>query len=208
MQWYKIISLSALAVCFIALLIQVIKIMKLGTPADYSARAGSTRSGIAYSFTGAMAPTKKESALRHLPLYIAGVLYHAGTFLAALLWVLFTSGVTLSSTIATATAFVMAAALLSGVVLLVKRVATEASRSLSTPDDYISNLLVTLFQLFTFLLLYGLQVVTTYYLISAILLLYLPVGKLRHMIWFFAARYHLGYFFGYRGTWPPEKRER
>jgi hypothetical protein len=36
-------------------------------------------------------------------------------------------------------------------------------------------------------------------------MLYIPAGKLRHTVYFFAARYHLGYFFGWRGVWPPGK---
>ena len=84
-------------------------------------------------------------------------------------------------------------------------------RSLSNPDDFISNLLVTLFQIFTLLVIstplllssYRPTVLKSYYLIFTLLMLYLPVGKLRHTVYFFAARYHLGYFFGKRGVWPP-----
>jgi hypothetical protein len=44
-----------------------------------------------------------------------------------------------------------------------------------------------------------------YYLTYSLLMLYIPIGKLRHTVYFFAARYHLGYFFGWRGVWPPAK---
>jgi hypothetical protein len=83
-------------------------------------------------------------------------------------------------------------------------------RALSNPDDYISNILVTLFQFLTLAVIalpllapsYSPTVLPSYYLTFTLLMLYLPVGKLRHTIYFFAARYHLGYFFGRRGTWP------
>ena len=48
-------------------------------------------------------------------------------------------------------------------------------------------------------------VLPSYYLTYSLLMLYIPIGKLRHTVYFFAARYHLGYFFGWRGVWPPAK---
>ena len=76
-------------------------------------------------------------------------------------------------------------------------------RALSTPDDYISNILVTTFQLATAAALLWWQVLPVYFVLTALLLLYIPVGKLKHAIYFFAARYQLGYFFGRRSVWPP-----
>ena len=33
----------------------------------------------------------------------------------------------------------------------------------------------------------------------------MTVGKLKHVVYFFAARYHLGFFYGWRNVWPPHK---
>jgi hypothetical protein len=101
----------------------------------------------------------------------------------------------------------------SGIAILIKRIAKKELRALSNPDDFISNFLVTLFQIITLaVLIYPIIqssnlpiLLPSYYLIYAILMLYIPVGKLRHTLYFFAARYHLGYFFGWRGIWPPGK---
>lgn len=76
-------------------------------------------------------------------------------------------------------------------------------RSLSNPDDYLSNILVTLFQAGTILTLYLPEVRASYFILASILFLYIPLGKLKHVIYFFAARYHLGFFYGWRGVWPP-----
>ena len=77
-------------------------------------------------------------------------------------------------------------------------------RSLSNPDDYISNLLVDLFQLSTAFVLLSPGDELIYYLSATVLLLYFPLGKLRHAVYFFAARYHLGLFYGWRNVWPPK----
>jgi hypothetical protein len=81
-------------------------------------------------------------------------------------------------------------------------------RDLSAPDDYISNLLVTFFQFMTGFVIARHQLYPVYFLLSSLLLLYFPLGKLKHAIYFFAARYHLGFFYGWRGIWPQEKIER
>jgi nitrate reductase gamma subunit len=77
-------------------------------------------------------------------------------------------------------------------------------RSLSSPDDYISNILVTLFQLLSGLVLLVPEAIPGYFIMASLLLLYFPIGKLKHAIYFFAARYQLGLFYGWRGVWPPK----
>ena len=42
-------------------------------------------------------------------------------------------------------------------------------------------------------------------LAAAALFFYLPLGKLKHLVYFFAARYQLGIFYGRRGVWPARR---
>ena len=80
---------------------------------------------------------------------------------------------------------------------------------MSNLDDYLSNMLTTLFQLMTALLLWfhdSTLVSTLYYIEVSLLLLYIPQGKLKHMLYYFAARYHLGFFYGWRNVWPKKER--
>jgi nitrate reductase gamma subunit len=86
-----------------------------------------------------------------------------------------------------------------------KRMAKQQMRALSNPDDYISNLLVTVFQFVTALVLIDGSIIPSYFILASVLLLYVPLSKLKHTIYFFAARYHLGYFFGWRNVWPPKQ---
>lgn len=79
---------------------------------------------------------------------------------------------------------------------------------MTNPDDYLSNAFTTLFQVATVIyLLMPLQVcaVNTYYIVCAVLFLYMPVGKLKHLLYYFSARYHLGFFYGWRNVWPQKK---
>jgi hypothetical protein len=216
--WYQWTAIVALGICLITCLLHFIRLIKAGKPNDLSRPAGSTTKGIHFAFTGAMSPARKESAFLHLPTYTAGLFYHMGTFLSLTLFFFILEGIFPKGWLALAiTAFLIISAS-SGIGILIKRSVKKELRSLSNPDDFISNLLVTLFQLFSVAMLLMLPVFPSYspevlpsnhptvqmlyYLTYTALMLYFPVGKLRHTVYFFAARYHLGFFFGRRGVWP------
>ena len=203
MIWYQWLTLCSLAFCFGSCLWHFLRLMRFGKSIDLAKPAGSESDGIAYSFTKAMNPAKKESAYLHLPTYTAGLLYHMGTFLSFILLVFsFFNIIPVGIFQLLISAFLILTAL-SGLFILIKRFTILKLRILSNPDDYISNILVTAFQGVTALyLITGQPAGRLYYIMAAALLLYLPVGKLKHLVYFFAARYHLGVFFGRRGVWP------
>ncbi len=203
MDWIHWTLFAAVVICFISFAYHLIRLVKLGKPRDLSAKSGNTGAAIVYSFTTAMSPANKESAFLHLPTYTAGIVYHIATFLSLVAFLLILFSVQLHHTLLIVFVLTAFVGTVSGSAILVKRMADKKLRKLSNPDDYISNLLVTLFQLMTGLvLLYG-GLYTIYILIVALLFLYMPVGKLKHVFYFFAARYHLGFFYGWRNVWPP-----
>lgn len=162
-------------------------------------------SAIVFSFLGAMSPAKKESAYLHLPTYTAGLLYHIGTFVSIALFFLLFFNIQPAAWIRWGVIGLLAVSGLSGVGILVKRTTVKKLRLLSSPDDYISNILVTVFQFLTLVLLIQEAFAPFYFLGASLLLLYFPLGKLKHALYFFAARYHLGFFYGWRGIWPARK---
>jgi hypothetical protein len=204
MEWCQIFSLAALAICIVALTFHMIKIVSAGIPRDFSRPAGNPKSAMPYAFIGAMSPKKKESALLYLPTYIAGILYHMGTFAALTLYpfILFQYSFEgyFSVLIAGSIAFTGAC----GFGILIKRIIKSNLRALSNPDDYFSNFIVSVFHWITATVLFAESAMSLYFLIATMLFLYIPLGKLKHMVYFFAARYHLGFFYGRRGVWPPK----
>jgi len=202
MTLYKTISLTAFLICLIILTYHFIRLIRLGSPKDYSSKRGNLKSAISYSLTGAMNPLKKESAYLHFPTYTAGLLYHSGTFICFALFFLFLFNIGFANSIQWILIFVLIASGLSGLGIFIKRITVKKLRHLSNPDDYISNLLVTGFQIFTLVMLVKETFSPYYFIFVSLLFLYLPLGKLKHSIYFFAARYHLGFFYGWRGIWP------
>ncbi len=208
MALYRIVSLIAFLICFVSLAYHFLRLIRLGMPKDYSVKKGNTAAAIAYSYTGGMNPLKKESAYLHYPTYTAGILYHTGTFVSLVLFFLFLLNTGFSSSVQWALVCVLAVSAASGLGIFIKRTALNKLRYLSNPDDYVSNLLVTLFQLFTLIVLIDGAFAPYYFISASLLFLYLPLGKLKHSIYFFAARYHLGFFYGWRGIWPAGNEER
>lgn len=202
MEWYIVLTIISLLFCLTGCVLHIYRIIHLGTPVDYSEPIGKPGSAILYSFTGGMSPVKKESAFLHLPTYTAGILYHMGTFLSIALLVIFLFGIILGNILSLLCSIFLIISCICGIGILIKRIFKKDLKLISNPDDYISNLLVTGFQLMTIIELNNHT--PLYFILTSILLLYLPLGKLRHTIYFFSARYHLGVFFGRRGVWPPK----
>jgi hypothetical protein len=205
MYWYHWISLVSLGICLSISLFYLIRLFQLGKPKEYATPAGTIAPAVQYSFTGAMNPSKKETAFLHLPTYFSGIAYHLGTFLAILIFLLSWTGILYPVILKLSMGLFLIAASGCGTGILIKRMLKKGLRGLSNPDDYISNILVTIFQLMTALVLLQDKASPVYYIVTSLLLLWFPAGKLKHAIYFFAARYHLGFFYGWRGVWPPKQ---
>jgi len=180
--------------CALLLALQVASARAMGRRPVHAPAAGSAAAGVRYAFTGALLPWAKESVREHLPTYAAGILYHLG--LGAAFARVFLPWRSLS--------VLALAGSLAGLTLLLKRILVPGSRALSRPDDFASNALAT-----AFAALAGLAWVPGAAAIlpwaCAALLVYIPLGKLRHCVFFFLSRRRLGAFLGRRGTWPPQE---
>ncbi len=208
MAWYSWLAMASLAICIAGCIYHIVKLARLGKPRDYSKRSGSPAEGIIYSFTRAMNPAGKESAYLNLPTYAAGVIYHIGTLIAIILFFVLLFHKNINETITAPFAIFFYISTLYGTTLLIKRIADKKLRKLSTPDDYISNILVTGFHAATGTVLLLPPTYPAYMVIAGMLMIYLPVGKLKHAIYFFAARYHIGYFYGWRNVWSITKEKK
>jgi len=210
MSVIQYIAIAAAVYCAVSLLAHLVKVIRLGAPKDKSEPSGSVKEGVVYSNTIAMMPNQKESAYLHLPSYATGMLFHIGLFCCLLFFVLsffpffnnWIGGCNWHYVLAIPTAL----GTVCGLILFIRRLVSKDLKPFTMPDDYISCGLVTLFQLMTTLYLCcstccG-SVTILYYISSILLFLYMPLGKLRHAVYYFAARYHLGFFYGWRNVWP------
>jgi len=131
--------------------------------------------------------------------YLAGMLYHTGIFAGFVLLVARLMGLPSIESLG----LVAMAGALGGVALLIKRVVKAHLRGISCPDDFVSNMLATAFPLFAGAACFVPTLATLWLMETMVLLIYAPLGKIRHCLFFFSTRYFFGAFFGRRGVFPP-----
>lgn len=203
-HWFLLAGLTIFIVVSATLLRKALPAWRVHDPA---APKGSRSSGALYALTGAMMPWKKESARLYPASYALGVLYHLGSFLGFFGVAVLFFGIRLPAVIVSASALFLAITAASGFGLLIKRIVSPNLRYFSSPDDYFSNVLVTGWQVFIIMALLYESMLPALLILTGMLFLYIPAGKLRHAIFFLPARIHLGLFYGRRGVWPAKNRQ-
>ena len=190
----------------ILLTAQVLHALSFGRRRLLSRPAGNPGKGIIYAFGQGMLPWEKESAARHLPTYVAGILYHAGIFAAILTVLAPAAGVKSPPAAIPFLQVMMAAGFLAGAGLLFKRAVKPQMRYISCPDDFVANILVDIFLLAGLMASWHAAILLAFYIVATVTFLYLPLGKIRHCFFFFYSRLLFGSYFGRRGVLPPGGR--
>lgn len=199
----EILVLFAGAWAVLALAFLHLKAKGYGQRKLLSAPAGEPSEGVAYVFTKGMAPWAKESVMLNLPSYGAGLAFHSGVFSAFGLLLAAILRLELPPFLVILARILTAAGTIGGFSLLVKRIIKPQLRGLSCPDDFVSNLLSSFFVALAFARTFSPSLDGLWMVEAVLLLIYAPLGKIRHCFFFFTTRYHLGAFFGRRGVFPP-----
>lgn len=203
----RIIAWIGLALGLVGILLRLREIMQRPFKKDYSRSRGSDRRGILYAFTLGMAPWEKESTRQHWVAYLRGIFFHVGVFAAF--------GVFLASAwlerlplpvIWAGLALTLAGALF-GFAGIPMRLMGENERVLSLPDDYFSVFLTSLFTLLAAGVLLWPGLLAVFYLITALLCVYVPFSKIRHCVYFFYSKFFFGKSFGHRGVIGPDNQK-
>jgi hypothetical protein len=198
----KLVVLLSALWASVALAAQVLRAHGGGRQ-EHSRRAGSPARGLIYNFTVAMSPGHKESVSRHPIKFVVGILMHVGVAVSLvcvfLLLVWPEGGYRLLALVRPLTG----SALLAGVYLLVQRIFSPTLRAMSAPDDYLAIVASCGFLALAALRPIGPGDETAFLVYATLLLIYLPLGKLRHVVFFFVARADYGRRLGYRGVYPP-----
>lgn len=161
---------------------------------------GSPSEGVLWAFSLGLAPWAKESARIHWVAYLRGVIVHLAIFVGAA-YLIATPWLALmpeSLRISLASLFGLGAML--GLVGFWMRRADPGLRLLSTPDDYFSLALVTLFLAAASASAASAEFLPAFWVFSGVTLAYAPFGKIKHFMYFFYERAFVGLFFGRRGT--------
>ena len=171
-------------------------------PADKSPIKGDPTHGIAYAFTTGMMTWAKESTRIHMIAYLRGIGFHVGIFLAIGALIVSPAWRYLPEPLVILLAAVLSLGSLLGAAGGMMRIAEKNLRGLSLPDDHFAVWLTTLFMAITALGVVNESMRVVMYMVAGITLAYVPLGKIRHCLYFFFSRIFFGKFFGRRAVYP------
>jgi len=214
--------LQELALLFMALVYTV----RIGWLLSYKAggerqgQTGSARTtplkGILYSWANVAMPWGMEST-RHKPLlYAQFVIFHLGVTAAIALSFVIPYGSGAEPGLPGGAAVVwifqvlIGAAFVVGLLRIIRRVGSPYMRAISSPDDYFSLLLLTVWFFFAVLAAPnqyagGEWHLLGFFILTAFFLIYVPFSKISHYLYYPFTRYYLGKTMGYRGVYPPQR---
>ena len=203
----QLVSVLAAIFCVSAFVIRVRKFLALTRPSDRSQPRGDVNAGVRYALTLGMLPWAKESTRRHALSYLRGVGFHLVVFLSFAIFLASPWLGLVPATFRLGLSIILALGSLLAFLGFISRFAEKSLRALSLPDDYFAILLVSLYLGLAALAVYNLAALAWFYLVAAILFLYMPLGKIRHCIYFAFSRMFFGRFFGRRGIFPHSQQE-
>lgn len=197
----RIVALISIVWAILLLLVQWY-IAWGGGRIEFSAPSGRAISGIIYNFTIAMLPSHKESISKHPMKFVIGLLMHIGVFISIVKVLILLISPGTAPIIPNFISILLGISVICGFYLFVRRIITVDLRSMSVPDDYISILLTIGLMIMAIAHETG-QILSGAFLIYAsIIYFYMPLGKLKHVLFFFIARAEYGGRLGYRGVYP------
>jgi nitrate reductase gamma subunit len=173
--------------------------------------------GVLYSWLNIAMPWEMESTRTQFFLYVQFVIFHLGVVAAIGLSFIIPYAPQLlnSPFLAAALQLVIAAAFIVALMRIYRRISSKVMRAISSPDDYFSLLLLTVWFLFAFLAVpnrpeEGETALLIFFLLTAFFLIYVPFSKISHYLYYPFTRYYFGKTMGYRGVYPirriPQKK--
>jgi hypothetical protein len=171
------------------------------------------KKGSRYSLSLILRPGEMESTHTKYIMYAQFVILHLGLFASiALSFIIpYASGLLKSSIMVSTFQVILGAAFIVGIIRIIRRVSNAYIRAISSPDDYFSLVLLTVWLAFAFMAVPndisgGEGILLTYFLLTAFFLVYVPFSKISHYIYYPFTRTYLGRHFGRRGVFPIRRK--
>jgi hypothetical protein len=203
----RLLAYIGLGVCVAGLALKVNEIMNRPCKRDLSRPRGHVGRSVLYAFTLGMAPWEKESTRLHWLAYSRGVAFHIGVFAALALFFVSPWLAAVPLVITALSGLVTAVGAVAGFAGIGMRLKEENLRVLSLPDDYASVAVTSVFVLLAFVALLSPVTLPLFYVAAAVMFAYIPVGKIRHCLYFFYSKFFFGKGFGHRGVIHPPASE-
>jgi nitrate reductase gamma subunit len=167
------------------------------------------RRGIIYSWANIATPWAMESSRTQPLFYAQFVIFHLGVTAAITLSFVIPYGPGLLEYpgVILATQLICGAACVVGLMRIYRRVTNPYIRAISSPDDFFSPVLLTIWLLSAVLAAPnstagGEWRLLAYFILTAFFLVYVPFSKISHYLYYPFTRYYLGKTMSRRGVYP------
>jgi len=209
----QIIALSFMAVVYIVKIRWILS-HKAGKERQAPSSGGKEVPSVAiiYSLANIAMPWTMESTRKNPLFYAQFVLFHLGVTAAIILSFIIPYGAGLleSNLIVLIFQIFTGAAFVVGILRIIRRLTNKYIKAISTPDDYFSLILLTVWFFFAFWSVpnnyqQGETILLTYFWLTAFFLVYVPFSKISHYLYYPFTRYYLGKTMGRRGVYPMKK---
>lgn len=202
MLFFQLLALAGLIAGLFGIYLRYTETKRRAVPADNSPIKGSLSNGLKYAFTTGMMPWAKESTRIHVLAYLRGIGFHIGIFTAIGAVIISPLREYLPSLLSWILFWVLTIGAILGAAGGVMRIVEHNLRGLSLPDDHFAVWLTTLFMTLAGLAVLNEAFMIPMYIVSTITFVYVPLGKIRHCLYFFFSRLFFGKFFGRRAVLP------
>ena len=204
------IALTFMALVYLARLVWLLRFTAAKERQAPTGRKGTTPTkGFIYSWANIVMPWAMESTRTKRFLYLQFIVFHLGVTAAIALSFIIPYGPELlrSSTLVVICRVIIGAAFVVGVMRFIRRISNMYMRAISSPDDYFSLMLLTVWFAFAFMSVpnktdSGEWHLLAYFILTAFFLVYVPFSKISHYLYYPFTRYYLGKTMGHRGTYP------
>ncbi len=211
-------ELQIVALVFMAVVyaLKIRWIFKFPAGRDRQASTGSPRTsgpqGARYSLLQIARPWAMPSTRQHPVLYAEFVVFHLGVAASITMSFLipYAPGLIASGSSIFALRAIFALAFVAGGLRLIRRIKDPYMRAFSTPDDFFSVSLLTVWLVSSLLAAsnqprQGEWPLLAYFFLTAFFLMYVPFSKISHYLFYPFTRWYLGRTLGHRGVYPPRK---
>ncbi|MFH1374168.1 MAG: hypothetical protein ABII79_10260 [bacterium] len=212
----------ALAIMAIVYILRLVWLFRFKAGRDRQPETGmpgtTMKRGILYSWANIAMPWSMESSRTRFLIYLQFVVFHLGVAVAiALSFVIpYLPRLLEVPLVVPILQVIIGASCLVGILRIIRRASDKHMRAISSPDDYFSLILLTIWFFFAALAVPnnyqdGEGVLLTYFILTAFFLIYVPFSKISHYLYYPITRYYFGKTMGYRGVYPvthaPEPRK-
>ena len=197
------LQLVALTILVVLYAVKVWQLSRLPVPRELPPARGNVTRSVVSSYASILSPASMESTRQRWGHWLAFITYHIGILVAitATFTIPFWPAV-MTPAVRWSSAVLIALAFGAGAFKLGWRLARPEMRYISTPDDYFSLVVLEIwFVLAVPAILWEPRGwLLAYFGLTAALLVYVPLSKISHYIYWFFSRYIFGVRYGRRGV--------